>query len=134
MDTLCSIVLQLGKKYQIFIPMVQKVLATHRISHQRYDVLISRIIKVRASSFFFFFLGFMKLLQIGNLYLFSFRALYLRKMTIPSCLQKRKLVQNLMIQISLLLVVTLETLEGNCLLIFITYKGLVYLYCSHKNT
>ncbi|XP_035228341.1 serine/threonine-protein kinase mTOR-like [Stegodyphus dumicola] len=45
MDTLCSIVIQLGKKYQIFIPMVHKVLTKHRISHQRYDVLISRIIK-----------------------------------------------------------------------------------------
>ncbi|XP_054720357.1 serine/threonine-protein kinase mTOR-like [Uloborus diversus] len=45
MDTLCSIVVQLGKKYQIFIPMVNKVTAKHRISHQRYDVLISRIIK-----------------------------------------------------------------------------------------
>ncbi|XP_015906953.1 serine/threonine-protein kinase mTOR [Parasteatoda tepidariorum] len=45
MDTLCSVVIQLGKKYQIYIPMVHKVLTKHRINHQRYDVLISRIIK-----------------------------------------------------------------------------------------
>ncbi|GFS99114.1 hypothetical protein TNCV_822401 [Trichonephila clavipes] len=49
MDTLCSIVIQLGKKYQIFIPMVHKVLTKHRINHQRYDVLISRIIKGTAA-------------------------------------------------------------------------------------
>ncbi|MGH0162634.1 UNVERIFIED_CONTAM: hypothetical protein FKN15_004387 [Acipenser sinensis] len=45
MDTLSSLVLQLGKKYQIFIPMVNKVMQKHRISHQRYDVLICRIVK-----------------------------------------------------------------------------------------
>ncbi|KAJ6656782.1 hypothetical protein lerEdw1_003113 [Lerista edwardsae] len=45
MDTLSSLVFQLGKKYQIFIPMVNKVLVRHRINHQRYDVLICRIVK-----------------------------------------------------------------------------------------
>ncbi|KAL7976198.1 hypothetical protein Chor_008295 [Crotalus horridus] len=45
MDTLSSLVFQLGKKYQIFIPMVNKVLMRHRINHQRYDVLICRIVK-----------------------------------------------------------------------------------------
>ncbi|CAL1276558.1 unnamed protein product [Larinioides sclopetarius] len=49
MDTLCSVVIQLGKKYQIFIPMVHKVLTKHRINHQRYDVLISRIVKGTAA-------------------------------------------------------------------------------------
>lgn len=34
-------------QYQIFIPMVNKVMQKHRISHQRYDVLICRIVKVR---------------------------------------------------------------------------------------
>ncbi|CAM4714382.1 unnamed protein product [Leuciscus chuanchicus] len=45
MDTLSSLVFQLGKKYQIFIPMVNKVMLKHRINHQRYDVLICRIVK-----------------------------------------------------------------------------------------
>uniref|UniRef100_A0A4W3GLM4 Serine/threonine-protein kinase TOR n=1 Tax=Callorhinchus milii TaxID=7868 RepID=A0A4W3GLM4_CALMI len=45
MDTLSSLVFQLGKKYQIFIPMVNKVMIRHRINHQRYDVLICRIVK-----------------------------------------------------------------------------------------
>ncbi|KAM8927600.1 serine/threonine-protein kinase mTOR [Pelodytes ibericus] len=45
MDTLSSLVFQLGKKYQIFIPMVNKVLLRHRIMHQRYEVLTCRILK-----------------------------------------------------------------------------------------
>ena len=46
MDTLSALVMQLGKKYQIFIPMVNKTLNKHKISHKRYDVLMCRIIKV----------------------------------------------------------------------------------------
>ena len=38
-------------QYQIFIPMVNKVLVRHRINHQRYDVLICRIVKVSCASF-----------------------------------------------------------------------------------
>lgn len=34
-------------QYQIFIPMVNKVMLKHRINHQRYDMLICRIVKVR---------------------------------------------------------------------------------------
>ncbi|XP_071805479.1 serine/threonine-protein kinase mTOR-like isoform X2 [Asterias amurensis] len=45
MDTLASLVLQLGKKYQIFVPMVNKVLVKHRISHQKYETLVLKIIK-----------------------------------------------------------------------------------------
>nr|WIM49540.1 HIF1a pathway protein [Daphnia magna] len=44
METLASLVAQLGKKYLIFIPMVQKVLVRHRIQHQRYDVLVAKIL------------------------------------------------------------------------------------------
>lgn len=45
MDVLAAIVLQLGKKYRIFIPMVDKVVRRHRISHQRYELLTARIMK-----------------------------------------------------------------------------------------
>lgn len=38
-------------QYQIFIPMVNKVLVRHRINHQRYDVLICRIVKVSCALF-----------------------------------------------------------------------------------
>lgn len=46
MDTLASLVLQLGKKYEIFIPMTAKVLSKHRINHNRYDILVCRIVRV----------------------------------------------------------------------------------------
>ncbi|XP_071482072.1 serine/threonine-protein kinase mTOR-like [Diadema antillarum] len=45
MDMLSSIVLQLGKKFQIFIAMVNKVLVKHRINHQKYETLILKILK-----------------------------------------------------------------------------------------
>lgn len=43
MDTLTSLVVQLNKKYYIFIPMVSRVIAKHRIVHQRHDILLSKI-------------------------------------------------------------------------------------------
>ena len=46
METLASLVAQLGKKYHIFVPMVQKVLNRNRIQHQRYDLLVTKIINV----------------------------------------------------------------------------------------
>ncbi|KAJ8022045.1 Serine/threonine-protein kinase mTOR [Holothuria leucospilota] len=45
MDTLSSVVLQLGRKFMIFIPMVHKVLTKHRIHHQKYETLILKIAK-----------------------------------------------------------------------------------------
>ena len=36
-------------QYQIFIPMVNKVMLKHRVNHQRYDILICRIVKVGPS-------------------------------------------------------------------------------------
>ena len=46
MDTLSSLVSQLGKKYLIFIPMAQKVVNRNRIQHTRYDVLVAKILNV----------------------------------------------------------------------------------------
>ncbi|KAG7259353.1 hypothetical protein CRUP_032803 [Coryphaenoides rupestris] len=51
MDTLSSLVFQLGKKYQIFIPMVNKVMLKHRVNHQRYDILICRIVKAPLNTY-----------------------------------------------------------------------------------
>ncbi|XP_071144772.1 serine/threonine-protein kinase mTOR-like isoform X1 [Mytilus edulis] len=45
MDVLCSLVMQLGQKFSIFIPMVTKVMTRQKISHQKYTVLVSRILK-----------------------------------------------------------------------------------------
>lgn len=44
-DTLCALVVQLGKKFEIFVPMVHKVMLKHKITHQRYDILTCQIIK-----------------------------------------------------------------------------------------
>ncbi|XP_043460744.1 serine/threonine-protein kinase mTOR isoform X2 [Leptopilina heterotoma] len=43
MDTLCAIIIQLGKKYKIFILMVQKVIIKHKISNTRYEWLVHKI-------------------------------------------------------------------------------------------
>lgn len=43
MDTLCALIVQLGRKYADFIPLVQKVILKHRIQHQNYELLLSRL-------------------------------------------------------------------------------------------
>ena len=45
MEALSSLALQLGKKFKIFIPMIEKVLKKHRISHSKYEVISSRVMK-----------------------------------------------------------------------------------------
>lgn len=45
MNTLCALVTQLGKKYCLFIKMVDTVLKRNRVSHQRYEILITKIIR-----------------------------------------------------------------------------------------
>lgn len=44
METLCSLVSQLGKKYNIFVPLVQKIITKHKIVCSKYDILISKIV------------------------------------------------------------------------------------------
>lgn len=43
MQTLCSLVVQLGKKYVVFIPLVQRVITKHRISCAEYEKLLPKI-------------------------------------------------------------------------------------------
>lgn len=43
MQTLCSLVIQLGKKYLVFVPLVHRVMAKHRLSCIEYDKLIPKI-------------------------------------------------------------------------------------------
>ncbi|XP_059160425.1 serine/threonine-protein kinase mTOR-like [Physella acuta] len=45
MDTLCTMVIQLSYKFTIFIPMVAKVMNRQKIQHQRFHVLMTRILK-----------------------------------------------------------------------------------------
>ncbi|CAO1620602.1 unnamed protein product [Sympodiomycopsis kandeliae] len=44
MDTLASLVVQLGPSYAIFVPVVNKVLAQQRIQHARYDSLVKKLL------------------------------------------------------------------------------------------
>lgn len=44
MDTLCSLVFQLGKKYTDFVPLVQKVVTRHKIQHQNYEYLMTKLL------------------------------------------------------------------------------------------
>ena len=46
MDTLSAIVVQMGRRYEIFIPMVNKVLLKHKVGHRRYDILLCNITQV----------------------------------------------------------------------------------------
>nr|QGN03465.1 target of rapamycin [Ixodes ricinus] len=48
MNTLCAMVVQLGKKYKIFVPLVSKVVETHKITHDRYNALVTRIVRSTA--------------------------------------------------------------------------------------
>uniref|UniRef100_A0A2A4JU58 Serine/threonine-protein kinase TOR n=1 Tax=Heliothis virescens TaxID=7102 RepID=A0A2A4JU58_HELVI len=43
MDTLCALIVQLGRKFTDFIPLVQKVVVRHKIQHQNYELLLSRM-------------------------------------------------------------------------------------------
>ncbi|KAL5013846.1 hypothetical protein ScPMuIL_008116 [Solemya velum] len=44
LDMLCALVSQLGYKFQIFIPMVDKVVTKHRIPHQRYNLMLPKVL------------------------------------------------------------------------------------------
>jgi serine/threonine-protein kinase mTOR len=46
MNTLCTVVQQLNRRYVMFIPMVAQVLTKHHIQHHRYEMLISQLMKV----------------------------------------------------------------------------------------
>jgi len=44
-DTLCAVAHQLGSTYKIFIPIVQKVMKKHKITHTRYEIIEFKISK-----------------------------------------------------------------------------------------
>jgi len=39
METLCAIVLQLGYKFSVFVPLVKQVMTKHKITCEKYDTL-----------------------------------------------------------------------------------------------
>jgi FKBP12-rapamycin complex-associated protein len=42
-ETLCALLLQLGPKFQIFLPLVQRAMARHRIVHSRFESLVDKV-------------------------------------------------------------------------------------------
>lgn len=46
METLCALVMQLGRKYRIFVPLVSRVISRHRINCPRYELLTTKILTV----------------------------------------------------------------------------------------
>ncbi|KAF8892145.1 phosphatidylinositol 3-kinase [Infundibulicybe gibba] len=44
MDTLCSLVIQLGSDFAIFVPTINKCLLRHNIPHPKYENLISKLL------------------------------------------------------------------------------------------
>lgn len=51
METLCALVLQLGRKYRIFVPLVSRVITKHKIQYNPYDVLTTRILTESTAAF-----------------------------------------------------------------------------------
>ena len=45
MDALTALLCQLDRKFEIFIPLVGRVLAKNRITHRRYDLLVAQLQK-----------------------------------------------------------------------------------------
>jgi FKBP12-rapamycin complex-associated protein len=45
LDTLCALIVQLGKDYLHFVGTISKVLSAHQISHQNYELLVSKLQK-----------------------------------------------------------------------------------------
>lgn len=43
MSTLCSVVIQLGKKYLVFVPLVERTITKHRIVDSKYEKLLTKI-------------------------------------------------------------------------------------------
>ncbi|CAO3650716.1 unnamed protein product [Cunninghamella blakesleeana] len=45
MDLLCALIFQLGTDYAKFIPVVNKVLTKHRVTHTNYELLVGKLLK-----------------------------------------------------------------------------------------
>ncbi|KAI9778323.1 MAG: phosphatidylinositol kinase- protein kinase tor1 [Candelina submexicana] len=45
LETLCALIFQLGRDYMHYIPMINKVLVTHRVPHANYELLVTKLQK-----------------------------------------------------------------------------------------
>ncbi|KAF6208231.1 hypothetical protein GE061_016683 [Apolygus lucorum] len=48
METLCAMIVQLNRKYCIFVPLVNRVITKHKITCHRYEVLVTNIVSGNA--------------------------------------------------------------------------------------
>ncbi|KAF2153226.1 TOR1 phosphatidylinositol 3-kinase [Myriangium duriaei CBS 260.36] len=45
LDTICALIFQLGREYLHFVPTIRKILLTHRVPHQQYSLLVTKLQK-----------------------------------------------------------------------------------------
>ena len=45
LDTLCALVFQLGHDYNHFIPLINKIMQAHKLTHTNYELLVSKLLK-----------------------------------------------------------------------------------------
>nr|UIB01653.1 serine/threonine-protein kinase mTOR [Propylea japonica] len=43
METTCAVMLRIGKKFNMFIPLIQNTLHKHKLTHQKFDILVSKL-------------------------------------------------------------------------------------------
>jgi FKBP12-rapamycin complex-associated protein len=50
LETLCALLIQLNSEFTIFVPTIEKIMAHHRISHDKYAQLVSRLLRQQSLS------------------------------------------------------------------------------------
>lgn len=50
MELLCSLATQLGRTYECFVPVIQRILNKHKIVNPKYDILVAKVVKVGSLS------------------------------------------------------------------------------------
>ncbi|XP_064091213.1 serine/threonine-protein kinase mTOR-like [Macrobrachium nipponense] len=50
MEVLCALATQLGRSYERFIPIVNRITVKHKIYHPRYDILVAKVVRGKTVS------------------------------------------------------------------------------------
>ncbi|KAK7075520.1 hypothetical protein SK128_004655, partial [Halocaridina rubra] len=45
MEVLCALATQLGRPYERFVPIVNRITTKHKICHARYDILVAKVVR-----------------------------------------------------------------------------------------
>lgn len=56
MELLCSLATQLGRTYECFVPVIQRILNKHKIVNPKYDILVAKVVKVGILPILYFYL------------------------------------------------------------------------------